>query len=309
MTTLGVVVWASYLLLLAQAEKDAFVVQPVGAACLPPSAVYRALARQFESHERQTGSWTISYRDDSDTALIVEVTDPMGTRRAHRRVKFRAGGCVASADAVAAIALSAVHPVGWTPDDRDESAVAVDAIPTVVRPEDKARNPGLRLGAGAAVLSGPHPGANLLFDADLRIHGSLRGQLGVFALPMHAEEGVGRSGTARLTRVTGYGGVGWETRFADLDWELGPALGVSLDMARTEGLTEPGSSQRLALYGGPLLAASLPRGDTWRIGLAAALFGRLAVTDFAVDVDGRQTLALSPSLLTGFLAIRMVWTP
>lgn len=135
--------------------------------------------------------------------------------------------------------------------------------------------------------------------------GPLGLRVGGLLLPMHDQQPAGNAGSASLTQVALLGALTWTGRVQGFQLEAGPALGVSLDSARTENLSAPSAGRRTAVGAGVLAGIALPLAAGWRIGLLATLMAPLAKADFSVTTDGRQEPVLRPATLSALAALRV----
>ncbi|MEA2700105.1 MAG: hypothetical protein QOI66_4376, partial [Myxococcales bacterium] len=255
------------------------------------------------------------------------VRDPAGVVRAVRQVasdRARAAACAVAAETVAAIGVRAFQPVEWNSGERpDASPAAAAPTPAPGAASEVASSPvasaasaaradfprgRLTVAAGPAFISVPSAGINVGVDASVLIKGPVAVRIGGLLLPQHQQERAGLAGTASLTRVSAWTGLTWTGQKRAVGFEVGPALAASFDSARTDAISQPGAGRRVVLACGLLAGLGWPIDRRWRVGIVAALLGRLAASDFSVATDAQDAPALRAPSLTAFAALRVEWT-
>jgi hypothetical protein len=229
--------------------------------------------------------------------------------RAERHLAAGPSDCAATAEIVAAIVVRASRPLSWAalpaPAPRPpRSELRVPAPP----PSKPGRWPALSLGAGPAFVTGVTAAPNIAVELGVHGLGPLSVRTGALILPLHAEESVGRAGTAQLRRTALYGAVTWPWQKGRLLVELGPTASLAFDRAETRGISNPDQGRRTALSSGLFGGAALGLGSHWRAGVWATVLGRVAASHFSVAVDGRDTVVLRQPTVQGITGLRLEWT-
>jgi hypothetical protein len=288
---------------------------PAAADCPATEQVQQALDRQLGSNREGLRGWTVRYQPaarrpaPSRPELAVEVLDQNGALRTERHLVTGPADCAATADIVAAIVVRALRPLSWVSLPAQAPQPPQGELRMPPPPSKPGRWPDFTLGVGPAFVTGMAAAPNIAIELGVRGLGPLSVRAGVLILPLHAEESVGRAGTAELRRTALHGAVTWPWQQGPLLLELGPVVSFAVDRAETRGISGPDRGKRTVLSSGVLIGAGLGLGSRWRVGLWATALATVAASDFSVAVGSSDTVVLRQPALQGIAGLRLEWTP
>jgi hypothetical protein len=285
------------------------------AECPSSLQVQSALRQVLGDGQRSAGGWVLSYgRDPSapqaerDASVLMELIDPAGQRLAVRQIPASPGDCGAIASAMAAVVERSWRTLGWTrgepmPDSARPSTVTQPRAPAARKP-----GPRLVLGAGPSIGSSPRIGANLLFEARVRVAGPLCMRLGGGVLAGSESQNVG-SGKASVSSRTFTAAALAGFALGRMELAGGPALLLAFDHASSDSLAQGGSGDREVLAVGAAIGVAARLSPRWRLSLGLEGFRVALAADYVVDLAGTRTVVLAPSPWEGIACAKLEFVP